>query len=120
MELIRIPVDLLRVPVRTRRTAGSAVRCLLHPQRSAERMLDALVPAAVTAVLRRVDLTALITTHVDLEKLLSTVDLPAIVRESTGSMVSDTVYHARMRGLAADEAVGRLRARLRGRQPQSR
>ena len=75
-------------------------------------MLDVLVPAIVAEVLRRLDLTTLVITHVDLEKVLATVDLPALIRESTGSMMSDSMYRARVRGIAADEAVGRLRARL--------
>ncbi len=75
-------------------------------------MLDALVPAVVSAVLRRIDLTALVLTHLDVEKVLATVDLPALIRQSTGSIVSDSVYRARVLGIAADEAVGRLRARM--------
>src|SRR5437667_3344684 len=93
--------------------AGTAVaRCMLSPRRSAERMLDALAPALAAAVLRRIDLTTLVTTHLDLEKVLATVDLPKLVQESTGSMVSESVRHARVRGIAADEAVARFRARL--------
>ena len=105
VEPIRTPVDVM--------LAGMAVaRCVVSPRRSAERVLDALVPAVVEAVLRRIDVTTLVTTHLDLEKVLATVDLPALIRESTGSMVSDSVDRARVRGVAADEAVRRLRARL--------
>lgn len=85
---------------------------MFNPRRGVERILDALVPAVISAVLRRIDLTALVTTHLDLEKVLATVDLPALIRESTGSMVSDSVYRARVQGIAADEAVARLRARI--------
>ncbi|MGH3329702.1 MAG: hypothetical protein ACRDPJ_00215 [Nocardioidaceae bacterium] len=72
--------------------------------------LDALVQA----VLERVDLAALA------EEVIDAVDLPEIIRESTGSMASDTVRGARMQGIAADEAVGRVRDRLllrRGNRP---
>jgi hypothetical protein len=64
--------------------------------------LDALV----RAVLDRIDLPALA------EEVIDAVDLPEIIRESTGSMASDTVRGARMQGIAADEAVGRVRDRL--------
>jgi len=64
--------------------------------------LDALVQA----ILARVDLVALA------EEVIDAVDLPEIIRESTGSMASDTVRGARMQGIAADEAVGRAVDRL--------
>lgn len=77
-------------------------------RRGAEQLLDSLVPAAVAAVLRRIDLTALVIAHIDLEKVLATVDLSALVRASA----SDSVYRARVRAIAADDAVARLRERL--------
>jgi hypothetical protein len=81
--------------------------------------------AVVDAVLGRVDLTAVVLEQVDLdavvdailaridlislaEEVIEGVDLPEIIRESTGSMASDTVQGARMQGIAADEAVGRV------------
>lgn len=74
-------------------------------------------------VLDRIDLTALILQRVDLDVLVQAVlgrldlvklaedvidgvDLPEIIRESTGSMASDTVRGVRMQGIVADEAVG--------------
>jgi hypothetical protein len=83
----------------------------------------------VTAVLDRVDLTAVVLQRVDLDALVNAViarvdliglaeevidgvDLPEIIRESTGSMASDAVRGARMQGIAADEAVGRAVDRL--------
>jgi hypothetical protein len=85
--------------------------------------------ALVTAVLDRVDLTAVVLQRVDLdalvpaviarvdliglaEEVIDGVDLPEIIRESTGSMASDAVRGARMQGIAADEAVGRAVDRL--------
>ncbi len=79
--------------------------------------------------LARRDLTALVLGHVDLdvlvaaclehldlvalaEQVIDGVDLPGIIRESTGTMASDTVRGARMQGIAADEAVGRAVDRL--------
>jgi hypothetical protein len=98
---------------------------LLLPPWAAGRVLDALVPFVVTEMLRRVDLTALIIRHVDLdrvvaeldlaglvEEVLDAVDLPAILRQSTGSVVSGSVRGVRLGGIAADEAVERVRNRL--------
>ena len=82
------------------------------------------------AVLDRLDLTAVVLERVDLDRLVDSVlagldlaglaeqvvddiDLPEIIRESTGSMASDTVRGVRMQGIAADEAVDRAVARLR-------
>jgi hypothetical protein len=62
--------------------------------------------ALVDAVLARVDLAALAVDVID------AVDLPEIIRESTGALSSDAVRGARLQGIAADEAVGRLRDRL--------
>ena len=60
----------------------------------------------VDAVIDRLDLAAIA------EEVIAAVDLPAIIRESTGSMASETVRGARMQGIAADEAVGRVVDRL--------
>lgn len=76
------------------------------------------------AVLDRLDLTSVVLERVDLDALIQAildridlvglavqviegVDLPEIIRESTGSMASDTVRGVRMQGIVADEAVGR-------------
>jgi hypothetical protein len=92
--------------------------------------LDAIVRRVdVGAVIDRLDLTELVLTKVDLEALVTAVlahidlaglaeevidavDLPEIIRESTGSMASETVRGARIQGIHADEAVGRAVARL--------
>ncbi len=85
--------------------------------------------AVVTTVLDRLDLTEIVLQRVDLqavvaaalaqtdlvaiaEEVIDAVDLPEIIRESTGSMASDTVRGARMQGISADEAVGRAVDRL--------
>jgi hypothetical protein len=76
------------------------------------------------AVLARLDLTRIVLERVDLDAVLAAVlarldlvalaaevidgvDLPEIIRESTGSMASDTVQGVRMQAIGADEAVGR-------------
>jgi hypothetical protein len=60
----------------------------------------------VDAVIDRLDLGAIA------EEVIAAIDLPAIIRESTGSMASETVRGARMQGIAADEAVSRAVDRL--------
>jgi hypothetical protein len=67
------------------------------------------------AVARRRDLGAIVD-RLDLvrltEEVIDAIDLPAIIRESTGSMASETLHDVRMQGIAADEAVGRAVDRL--------
>lgn len=96
--------------------------------------LDAVVEAVLEqvdldAVLDRLDLTAVVLERVDLdvlvkavlaridlaglaEDVIEAVDLPGIIRESTGSMASETVRGGRMQGIAADEAIARMRNRI--------
>jgi hypothetical protein len=87
--------------------------------------LDALIQAFLdridltAVVLRRVDLDAVIQAALDridlvplAVEVIEGVDLPEIIRESTGSMASDTVQGVRMQGIVADEAVGRALDRL--------
>jgi hypothetical protein len=132
-----------------------------------ERLAAALVPAVTTAVLDRLDLTALVRDRVALDSLVSElnvnavaarvdvdaiaaridvdtvagrvdvdaivdrldlvalanrvidgIDLPEIIRESTGSVTGDMVRDVRMRGIEADEAVAGLAARLLRRRPR--
>jgi hypothetical protein len=65
------------------------------------------------AVIARIDLVGLV------EQVINAIDLPEIIRESTGSVASETVRGARMQGIAADDAIGRAVDRLfrRGRTP---
>jgi hypothetical protein len=98
------------------------------------RLLDRAVPRVLDEVLRRVDVTEVVVTRVDLdavaarldvERLLGRVDLPAIatqvidavdlpeiIRGSSGAMASDTIVGARLRGIAGDQAISRVRDRL--------
>lgn len=70
--------------------------------------LDALVATVdLAAVIDRIDLVGLA------EDVIAEVDLPAIIRESTGSMASDTVLGVRMQSISGDEALGRAVDRLR-------
>lgn len=84
---------------------------------------------AAEAALERLDVTALVRDHVDLDELVATVDLdavayrldllglaafiidgidlPAIIRESTGGITSDALRGARLRSYGADQTVAR-------------
>ena len=70
----------------------------------------------VDAVARRLDLDAVID-RIDLaglaREVIAEVDLPEIIRESTGSVASDTVRGVRMQSISADDALGRAVDRLR-------
>jgi hypothetical protein len=65
----------------------------------------------VDAVVARVDLDAIIE-RIDLagiaQQVIDEIDLPAIIRDSTGSMASETVRGVRMTGITADDAVSRV------------
>jgi hypothetical protein len=84
-----------------------------------DELLDRLLPALSTQLLRHVDLTEMVKQNVDVvtlaEDLIAEIDLPTIIRESTGAVASDTVVGVRMQGISADEAVGRAMDRLRSR-----
>lgn len=100
--------------------------------------LDLDVVAAridVGAILERIDLTQVVTERVDLDavargldldavigrvdlaalanEVIAAIDLPEIIRESSGSLASETVRSVRMQGIDADRAVERLIDRLR-------
>jgi len=79
--------------------------------------LDGIVSTVdIDAVAARIDIDAVIS-RIDLvglaEDVIAEVDLPEIIRESTGSMASETVRGVRMQGISADEAVGRAVDRFR-------
>lgn len=78
--------------------------------------LNAIVAGVdIDAIAARIDIDAIID-RLDLgaiaEEVIAAIDLPEIIRESTGSMASETVRGARMQGIVADEAVGRAVDRL--------
>jgi hypothetical protein len=83
----------------------------------------------VDAVLDRLDLTSTVVERVDLgavvdaalasvdlvaisEEVIEGVDLPELIRESTGSMASDTVRGVRMHGIEADQTISNAMDRL--------
>jgi hypothetical protein len=61
----------------------------------------------VDAVIERIDLVGLA------EDVIAEVDLPEIIRESTGSVASETVRGVRMQSISGDQAIGRAVERLR-------
>ena len=78
--------------------------------------LDAAVARVdMDAIIDRIDLVGLA------EEIIDAIDLPAIIRESTGSMASETVRGVRMSGISADEAISRAvdRALFRRRRPDA-
>jgi hypothetical protein len=92
------------------------------------RRLDLDAVAArldVDAIIRKVNLEAIVD-RLDLarlaEEVIDDVDLPEIIRESTGAVASESVQTMRMRGVTADDVVGRAVDRLlrrSGRRPPS-
>jgi hypothetical protein len=96
-----------------RRGAGYRTEVLVE----VEDLLARLIPALVAELLSHVDLTHLVQENVDVvtlaEEVIAEIDLPAIIRDSTSAVASDTVLGVRMQSISADEAIGRAMNRLR-------
>ena len=84
-------------------------------RRDLDRMVTALVPVVAEEVVARLDLDAIIA-RIDLaglaEEVIESIDLPEIIRESTGTVASEVVRGVRMQSIDADEAVARVVDRL--------
>ena len=82
-----------------------------------DAVLDDLLPALLTELLRHVDVTKLVLENVDVATLardvIAEIDLPEIIRDSTGAMASDTLLGVRMQSISGDEAIARAMDRLR-------
>ncbi|MGH3457705.1 hypothetical protein [Aeromicrobium sp.] len=89
-------------------------------------LIDSIVSTLAVELEGRLDLTELIQRHVDLEaviaqvdlaglaqQVIAEIDLPEIIRESTGAMASDTLLGVRMRSISGDDAIGRAADRIR-------
>lgn len=76
-------------------------------ERQLSVLLDRMVPLVAAEVLKRIDMASLA------EGVIAEVDLAEMIRQSTGSVASETVRGVRMQGISGDEAVGRVVARLR-------
>ena len=69
--------------------------------------IDAIVDRVdIDAIVRRLDLVSLA------EEIVNGIDLPEIIRESTGSMASEVVRDVRMQSIDADVAIARIVDRL--------
>ena len=61
----------------------------------------------VDAVIDRVDIVGLV------QEVIAAIDLPEIIRESTGSMASETLRGVRMQSISGDDAIARVVQRVR-------
>lgn len=78
--------------------------------------VDAVVSRVdVDAIAQRVDVQSIVE-HLDLAGLakmvIEEIDLPEIIRQSTGSVASETVRGVRMQGIQADESVSKVVDRM--------
>jgi hypothetical protein len=82
-----------------------------------DAVLDRLLPALLTEMMRHVDVTELLQENVDVvslaEEVIAEIDLPEIIRDSTGAMASDTLLGVRMQSISGDDAIARAVDRLR-------
>ena len=123
--LIAIPVSAVGHRVRV---LAEPVVSLLRDEitRQLTEALDVAVPAAVAQVLQRLDLTKIVEEYVDVEEIvdgldlvaitnqiMAEIDLPEIIRQSTGSVASETLRGVRMQASSADDAVSKLGERFR-------
>ena len=111
-----VAVVVLRPPMLTERyqagtyldaLARQGVRGRGEVERQVSAMLDKFVPPLVAAIVQRIDMAQLA------EGVIAEVDLAEIIRQSTGSVASETVRSVRMQSISGDEAVGNAVARLR-------
>ncbi len=83
--------------------------------RYASELLDRLVPLIVDAVAVRIDVAA-VADRLDLaaitDEILDEIDLPEIIRTSSGSLASNVVVGVRRRGMEADDVVASVADRL--------
>ena len=92
--------------------------------------LDRVVPLAVSAIIDRIDLTQIVLDHVDIDAIvakanmdeiidrvpmvdiadyiIAEIDLPKIIRESTGGVATDAVNAARLQALSVDNLVNKI------------
>ena len=92
--------------------------------------LDRVVPIAVNAVMDRIDLTQLVVDHVDIdaivaranldpiidrlplinlaEYIVSEIDLPKIIRESSGGIATDAMNAVRMQSVGIDDLISKV------------
>lgn len=89
-------------------------------EEQASAALNYLIPVVLDAVLDKVDMNA-IAAKIDLNavigrldlgtiarEVIEGIDLPELIRESSGAMASETVVGVRLRGIEADERISRI------------
>jgi hypothetical protein len=106
----------------------------LWPRTAVANMVETVVLPVLDAVLDRIDITQLILEHVSIprildavdvdavvarvnlspiiDRVLSEIDLPEIVRSSSDSMFSDAVLGVRLESASGDEMVDRIVGRI--------
>jgi hypothetical protein len=101
-------VDRIDVDIVAKRLDIDAVADRIDLDRIVERLdLDKIVARVdVDAVIDRVDLVAIA------EQVIADIDLPEIIRESSGSMASEVVRDVRVQSIEADERVAHIIDRL--------
>jgi hypothetical protein len=89
-----------------------------------KKLVTVVAVALVERVLDELDLTDLVRQRVDLTALanevIDGVDLPAIIRESTGTVTAEVMTDVRTQGERADDAVSGFVDRLLGRDRELR
>ena len=98
-----------RPPPWLRAVAERGTRRRQQVLRDIARTADRTVPWATAQMVGRVDITGLA------EQVIASVDLPEIIRESTGAVTSEAVRGVRMRSISADEMLQRAVDRVRPR-----
>lgn len=101
---------------------------LTVPIRLVRRSVDVLVPRIAAVVLDRLDLTELVLDRVDVEAIVDRIDLTArtryvvteidlgrIIRESSSSVLGETVRNTRRWAARADHVVSTVVGRVRRR-----
>jgi hypothetical protein len=82
-----------------------------------DALMEQLLPTLVAEIVRHVDVTELVQENVDVVTLardvIAEIDLPEIIRDSTGAMASDTLLGVRMQSISGDDAIARAVDRLR-------
>ena len=110
-------VDKIDVDAIVRRVDVDAIVTQVDIDAIAKRIdVDAIVAKLdIDAIVDRVDIDAIVG-RLDLvslaEEIVNGIDLPEIIRESTGSMASEVVRDVRMQSIDADVAIARIVDRL--------
>jgi hypothetical protein len=100
-----------------RRAADRGSTYRAETRHELDAVLDRLLPALLTEMMRHVDVAELLQKNLDVvalaEEVIAEIDLPEIIRDSTGAMASDTLRGVRMHSISGDDAIARAVDRLR-------